>query len=62
MTEVPADKEPKAAAPSGGPTGGGKPGSGKPGPSWVDVMALILAVLTLGVIVAVLIENFSGGG
>ena len=62
MTEVPADKGPKAAEPSGGPTGGRKPGSGKSGPTWVDAVALILAVLTLGVIVAVLIENFSGGG
>lgn len=37
---------------------GGKHG----GPVWVDVVALVLALVTFGVIVAVLVENFLGAG
>lgn len=62
MTEESTGQEPWAAGSSGG--GGDKPNPGLRGrgPGWVDVVALILAVLTLGVIVGVLVENFMGGG
>jgi hypothetical protein len=62
MIERSGDGEPRTPPPTGGRIDMPGSVSRKRRPTWVDVVALILVVLTLGVIVGVLVENFMAGG